>query len=242
MNGRVTSRGAGEYHAGEGHIALLSRLHKPNTARGVIYCHSYGGDHAQAVDGIETEAVLSTLAVAGHPVLSCDMGGPSTWGNDTAQSRLSEARAFLISRYGVTDTSVHLVAVSMGALVALNWARANASLVASVSLCVPVVDLADVHDNDRSGLAAPIEAAYGGGAGYSAAVDAHNPAANVGGYAGMPIRAWTSETDTIALAAKAESFASAVASRASVDTLGAIGHAVTGWSAAEVLSFVELFD
>lgn len=231
---RWHSFGFGLYRASDSHVLIAPRIQNPN-ARAVLFCPSHGNISTQAITPGWFEHVVSALAEAGFPVFAGDMGGGTAWGNDTMQSALSSARTYAGSRYGLRNDKVILLGTSMGVLGALNWARANPTLTACVLGAVPVVDLADIHDNNRSSYAAEIETAYGGAGSYATAASAHNPAAHASDYADIPIGLWYSSSDPTAIPGTVTAFASG--SGAQTTSLGAVGHNPLSTNAAEVVSF-----
>jgi alpha-beta hydrolase superfamily lysophospholipase len=155
---------------------------------------------------------------------------------------MTDAKNYLQGTAGAKAGKVLVYGGSMGALTALVWAMNNPTLVLGVGGIIPVVNLADVHDNNRGGHAASIETAYGGAAGYAAAVAAHNPAANPGLLASMPIKLWTGGNDAVATPGAASAFVAAVGSNASVTSLGAgVDHA-TGNAAFDPQQIVKFFN
>jgi pimeloyl-ACP methyl ester carboxylesterase len=118
---------------------------------------------------------------------------------------------------------VLLLGQSQGSLNALAWAMRNPELVAGVACILPIPSLAAMHDSPGApSYAASIEAAYGGLAGYTAAVGDHDPDQNRELLAGVPIKFWYSNNDPTSPPAPALAFAAATGVEA-VD-MGALGH------------------
>lgn len=233
----VASSGFGQYQAGENHLALVARQYRGDgTKRGVLFLHGRGGGYLDAMTpGIGGE-VCARLVNAGYPLLSCDLGGTVTWGNDTAQARVTTALGYLRSQFGASSSSVYVVGASMGALLALNWTKANLASVKALALCVPITDLADVHTNNRGGFATEAETAYGGAPAYATAEAAHNPAASPASFTSKPIRLWYASNDTTAVPATVTTFAAS--SGATTVNMGAVGHNVA-WNPLDVLTWLE---
>lgn len=153
----------GEYQAGEG--VVTCRPQTQTTKRGVIFCHGAGGSALNALHltGIPRQAeIVRTVADEGYTVLAGDFGGAQTWGNDTSLTRVGQAVTHLTALSGVNTGKVHLIGISMGGLVALNYAKANPTLVSSVTALIPTIDLKHVYDEDVQSSAALIDTAYGG--------------------------------------------------------------------------------
>lgn len=238
FNGVATSRGS----ATEAYATMQALRARPDATRpGIVYCHSRGNDASQAVAPGWIDDVTSALALAGYIVYGGDGGGTLTWGNDASQAAVATAKTNLqAAAIGAKAGKVGLLATSMGALTALNWARANAALVGCVALAIPVVDLAYEHDNNVNGYGAEIEAAYGNLAGYTAAVAAHNPMQNAAAHAaGPPLKMWRSTNDAIAVTARQDAFAAAVGANCPVSSLGAAGHSPVSTPPAEVVAFFQ---
>jgi hypothetical protein len=255
------------YRSGESCLVLVSRKYKPSgTKPGVIYAHGAGGTCASALD--TTTNVLPTIADAGYPVGAFDLGtptvasgttsGPFNWGNDNAITSMGAAKTWLQT----TDTSVgrlilgcgantakfHIYATSMGALATLNYliSLSNpASVCASVSLAVPVLDLDDIYQNNKQSWQASIASAYG--VSFPTGIPnltTHSPvaysAANLAKLT-MPIKIWGSSDDPVASnTALCKSWA-ATAPNATVADLGAVGHtgSLPFIPATDVLAFIS---
>lgn len=234
-----TSKGFGQYAAGEGHVGVYPRLRPTIQRRGVIVTHGHGADHTSPVFGPYgvPPGVPAALADAGMPVLSIDAGGTQPWGNDTSIARVADGWSYIKSQFGAKSDQVLIYGASMGALIALNWAKANPGLVAAMALHLPVTDLADIHDNNRIGYAVEIETAFGGAAGYAAAIAAHNPIANASAFSDIPIKMWYASNDTVVMPATVDAFASATGAKKA--SLGAVGHTTNTLDPGEVLAFLR---
>lgn len=239
MNGTATTRGS----ATEVYTRVQTLLAKPDATRpGIVYCHSVGNDASQAIATGYVDQVTHALALAGYIVYGGDMGGTAPWGNDASQAAVGTGKTNVqaTATGGAKSGKIGLLATSMGALSALNWARANPTLVACIGLMIPVVDLAYEHDNNVNGYAAAIEIAYTNLAGYTAAVTTHDPMQNTAAHAsGPPIKMWRSTDDAVAVTARQDAFAAAVGSNCQVSSLGAAGHFPQTVPPAEVVSFFQ---
>ena len=162
---------------------------------------------------------------------------PSAWGNDAAIDSVDKCATWLGTVRCRTD-KVFLAAASMGALAVLNWARTHLDQVAAVALCVPAVDLADLHDRTALGYQAEIEAAYGGHAGYLAALPTHNPTAFAADLASIPIKIWYSTNDPIIDPAKVQGFAATVGADLIVNPDPG-GHDVTAAPGAHIAAWFD---
>lgn len=212
--GLCTSYGVGQYAAGqatEAHTVFYDRRYQPNgLARPVVWLHSAGGNSQEpALPANGVLPLLTQLTARGVAVISIDAGG-TNWGNAFAQARVTDAVAFLRSNYGAHPTAkAVLLGISMGGLLALNYARANPTLVKATALLYPAVNLQWVHDN---GAAATAEAAHGGSLGaFNTAVAGSNPQAHAAEHAGLgiPAKMWRSDSDPTVSAAEQATFAAA---------------------------------
>lgn len=141
----------------------------------------------------------------------------STWGNAAIQADMETLRSNMIASGDHPTGPMHMLGISMGGLCALNFAKAKPTMVKSLCLVIPVVDVQDIYTNNRGSFASAISTAYGG-----APPDAQNPADNTSSFTSFPIRIYYSTTDNICLPAITESFATATG--AELVSMGAIGH------------------
>lgn len=235
----VTTRGSGEYRASEVHVGFRERRYKPSSVsrRGMIACHgaTAGGD--VFLDAAFRDP-LAYYADQIGPVIAADLGGASAWGNDTSIAAMSDAKTYLQGTLGAKSGTVMIWGGSMGALTALNWARANASSVAAVALAIPILDLDDVYQNNKGSYRAAIGTAYG--VTHPTAIPnlaTHSPVAYPDDIT-FPVRIYASSNDSIASTTSAcQTWATAVGANCTVVDLGAVGHAATGLSVSDLTSF-----
>ena len=208
-----TSRGVGEYVASEAHTLAFGRLYKKDASkRPLIYFTGGPGDDRDFLTSSASGAQLAPrLAEIGLPVISAAYGGGGQWGNDTTQTRIGQAWSFVQTRLGTNTDKFVGIGVSKGATALLNYTRNNPTNVAALFLIVPAVNVADIHDNNRSGLATEIENAYGGSAGWASAASTHDPAQQTAAFAalGLPVQMHYGADDTTVLPSVVQSFASA---------------------------------
>lgn len=217
---------------------LISGYRAPSAAnRAFIYSPGRGLGPDEAVRTRNTG--IQRLADAGLGGMAGSFGGTTTYGNDTAIERIGEAWDWLPNQIACPTDKVLVIGESMGGCDVLNWVQRNLGVVAAVALMVPLVDLADVHDNNRGGLASEIETAYGGGAGYAAAVDAHNPLEFATDLAGIPIKIWNASNDTLIVPATVAAFAAA--SGAETVDMGAVGHSIQTLDPSAIYGFLRQY-
>lgn len=226
MSQLVTSRGVGQYRSAETHLFVTDRMYKRTaTHRGIIYCHGAGSTAIPADGGFGGAQILA-LAAAGYPVISCDLGGTLTWGNDTAFAAVDDAWAYLKSAFGAKTDKVGLIGVSMGALTALGWARQHLSSVFAVAASIPVLDLDDVYQGNKGSYRADIGTAHG--VTYPTTIptlSTRSPVAfGSSDLAGLPLKCWSSSNDPIATVTSLASAWAGAGSTKTVVDLGAVGH------------------
>lgn len=181
----------------ENSAVILPKYYKPDaTRRCVIAAHGLLG----SAYGWRSEmAELRTFAALGFPVITADLGGPATWGNDTVQARITEAWNYMKLGWGVAHDGFVGYAQSMGGVALLNYMRAHPADMVALAGEVPVIGLDDTHDRDPLSLSGSIESAYGGLSAYNAAVATHDPYANMATHAalGIPTKFWVALDDPI---------------------------------------------
>jgi len=209
--------------------------------RGVLYVHGSEGVNGGAFEWLkhsERTKIITALVMAGFTVVSADLGGNYTWGNDTSMSRITAAKNYLHT-LGVLPGKIGLIGSSMGALNALNWAAVNPSDVACVVGMIPVIDLTDVHANNRGGCAASINTAYTGGYSEGAFGAVHNPSTNaVTKFSSFPIQLWYGVSDVIVAPSTVTAFKDAVGASCSTYALAG-GHAESTYGLIDINSIVS---
>lgn len=245
----MRSEGAlGTYQSGEGFVLLRPSFEDGVDRPGVVFCHGAGGlgTNALRLAGVPSQSRInkSIVDTLSRIMIAPDMGGVTTWGNDTSNTRIGQAITYLKTQQGVSADPVHLVGVSMGGLAALNYAKANPAEVASVVAVLPVLDLAYAEANNIQSSAASIDTAYGG-----TYVDAdqradHNPSF-YGPIAGSfrPTQVWYASDDEWCPLATFVAF-DATPNTTSFN-VGALGHdedAIAAVDIPTVLRFIEAHD
>lgn len=199
----------------ESSVRIYPKYRPATPRKGVMFVHGAGSDSTYCISPLGSQAQLTRkVAAAGFCGFAHDNGGVATWGNDTAISRLSAGKTYMQANMPVGSGKVALVSASMGGLNALAWAAANPTLVSCIVSVIPVIDVTDIHTNNRAGYAGSINSAYSGGWSEATYGATHNPLtmAAAGKYAGIPILFFYGATDTLCLPSKTEQFASTVGS------------------------------
>lgn len=185
-----TSYSVGRISPSEGDVEVRDKFPATNRPN-ILYVHGAGevGDGWMKVP--TRFPVFQSLTEAGFVITAPDLGGAQTWGNDTAQARITTAYNQIQTTKGTKPGKVILVAQSMGGLNSFIWAKNNPDKVAAIIALIPVVNLTDVY-GFNTGYAGLIDAAYGGS--YSEAVQGptRNPLtfANNGLMPPVPIQLW----------------------------------------------------
>jgi dienelactone hydrolase len=222
-----TSIGTGQYVAAETHMGCNGRYVKPAARRTVLI---HGGWGQSALSNMPPDNITRTVGEMGGPVMYADYVNGKQWGNDTVQSRISSLWSFAQSSFGAKTDKVVLYGTSMGGCCVLNWAIRNVAKVAAILLVIPVVDLGDVYDNNRTSslgftASTDIDAAYGGAGSFSGTVrTTHNPTLNAGALAGVPILQFYSGTDPVCVPSTQTAFQAAVGSSCTIVNMGNYGH------------------
>jgi dienelactone hydrolase len=221
--------------------SLLTPKERRMGARPVLYAHAYNTDGGSVDTGASywdfvPERLGATLAAG-------DFAGPATFGVDAATDAMEACRVAVSGGGGrvgggIANDKAVIYGGSMGTTAAMNYARRFPARVACVVAVLPVMDVEDVRANNRSNLAAPIEAAYGGLAGWNAARPTHNPIEFAASLAGVPMLLCYSTNDPIALAGFVASFAAAVGPSCTTLSMGAAGHTFFGLDLAAVAAFI----
>lgn len=246
--GLISSYGVGQYsagHATEAHAFVANRRYTPNTKRGFVYLLGAGTVASNDLLGLTGSS--GYFALGNYPSISADCGSTTsqgTWANPTGVSRMTDATNYFNTAFGAKIDKIGLVGVSHGSLTCLAWAVANASKVAFLYLALPACDVQDIHDNRAAGLATvglsptSIENAYGGLAGYNAAMPASNPAANDSTLAGVPARILYSSNDPIVDTSTVTALAAAIGPSCTLINTGANGHSTGGYNDTGAGAFV----
>lgn len=224
-------------------VAVTGLGYRPdNTRTPVLWAHGRGGSGVNETQLADNLRVMQAVSDVNLPILSMDMGGPATWGNDAAIAKVTDAKAYAQGALGGKAGKVLLWGGSMGSLAVLNWAKANPTLVAAVACALPANDLVNLHANAT--FTAEIETAYGGAAGYAAAVAAHDPSQNAASLTGFPIKLWYSTNDTTVVPSTVTAFQAAVnaaGGNCQIQSMGAIGHTITAISESDVATFLRAY-
>jgi predicted esterase len=240
----ATSTGTKGTEAGSAVTHLAYRA--DNTRPAVLWAHGRGGSGVNETQIADNFRVMNGVSCGNYPILSMDMGGQTTWGNDTAIAKVTDAKTYAQGTLGGKAGKVLLWGGSMGSLVVLNWAAANPTLVAAVACALPANSLVDLHDNNRGGFKTEIETAHGTGVLASfvgnATATAHDPTQQAANLISFPIKLWYSTDDTTVVPSTVTAFQTAVntaGGNCQIQSMGAIGHTITAIDETQVLRFFQ---
>lgn len=230
-------------------MGAWGRLTKPSAGKGILLLPSSAARAPAMFNSGANLNVVNALADAGFVLLAGDIGQPAgetTVGNSTSVTRTGQLKTYIQGSFAMPAASgkVGIFATSGGGLAALNYARANPTLVSCIGLGSVPTNVEQAHDEDNAGFAALIDGAYTNHAGYVAAMPAGNPhgTGNQTALAGIPIKMWNSSNDPYNCASMNAAYATLInnaGGTASTVSLGAVGHSITGIDAAQVAAFFQ---
>lgn len=227
----------------ESSVKITPKIHA-GTKPGAMYIHGAGSNSDYCIVPTANQSLLTQAVTgAGYYGWSHDNGGVATWGNDLSIGRISAGWTVQKGAMPVDNNKVVLISASMGGLNALAWAAQNASKVACIVSVIPVINLTDIHTNNRGGYAASINSAYGGAYSQATYGATHNPMtmATAGAFNGIPMLFYYGLTDTLCLPAETQAFAAAVGPSVQLISVPS-GHDLTSYGSVDpavVTSFIQ---
>lgn len=148
----------GTYRAAE-----KAMLHHPHgnvgTHYGALVVHGATGDYTQMAMDPFLRALGDNIGLTS---LTADYGGSTPWMNATHRDAIQSGFAYLTGRGGVRTDKVILIGGSMGFAGIMRWARENPAKVLAIIGLVGVGDSDAMYTSNRAGLAAGMDAAWGG--------------------------------------------------------------------------------
>lgn len=226
----------GNVVTGEQCIDFTPRFKYAAQMSGISFVHGAGSNADYCLSPLGNQAARTQVVASRFPGVAGDNGGPATWGNDTAITRLRSNLTRLGARSDVNTSNYALIGDSMGGIVSLNYAAQAAVKPKAIVLVIPVINPEDIRANNRSGYAASINAAYGGTYVEATQGATKNPytmraAAKL---AGIPMLIFYGATDTLCLPTYVQQFAAADPTKRTLvsiptghdfDTYNAVDHA-----------------
>lgn len=202
------------------HLAMhVGRLHAPFGDIPVLYFHDHLADGTTTLDGAY-DGVFSAVTSTSYPLLVPRLGGTSQWATPDvvdASGWVDDGLDWAAQQVWIDTRAdkVAIVAFGMGTLNALNWAWRNPGKVLSIVLVGPIVD-ADAFYADNPSLQATINADWGSGAAWTAALPTIDPMQNLDLVRpfGHKIQLWYGDADTQIDGADVRAFAELVGAEA----------------------------
>jgi hypothetical protein len=208
----------------------------------VVFCLGFGA--GALTPSTPTQLELLGTVLTGVVVLCPSLTTDNTdFGNAASLTAITDLLGWSAAQYGTRTDKVGYMGGSMGAFRALNHIRYNPSILAACALAIPALDLQGIHDRNPLGVAATLEAAYGGHAGYLAALDTHDPGRHPELYIPVAdrITLWYGADDLVTTAAEVEAFATG--SGVDARNQGNIGHTGPGDpNLGDAMYFQEIVD
>lgn len=237
----ITTTYTGLINQDDREIIIRPKYNPEVPKAGIMYTHGAGGTADALIEYAKATHRTRMAADAGFLAISADWGGPQTWGNQGAMNALTRGFNYLQNESIVKPGKVIIAGGSMGGLNALNWAARNPEKIACLSIYIPVVDMAGIHDNNLSNYASFIRNAHGGW-NTATMADTWSPLhqARLGKFANMPIRLHYGTTDPLCLPEKAIEFAETVGDNVQLRPLIG-GHNESGEIQVDRVSEVEFF-
>lgn len=211
---------------GDRRLVMIPRGHKHDGSTPMVIA-GHGHSSAPAgpyitvpFPGYGWRAFLAYIE-AGIPVCLIEAGGGKGWNSVASVDHMVSARDWMIEKYGCAPDP-HVFGFSMGGMLASTFAGLHGAR--SLVLACPALSMVHIHDTNYSGYgAAELEAAYGGLAGYQAAVPQRDPLAlaGAGEFDGIPIEVFHSAPgDNVAPLSALQQFATAVGAGIHYDSRG----------------------
>lgn len=146
-----------------GQVGAILRPRISRTRNPVVYMHSASSDATESVGAAlpsVNSVVLRRIADLGFTIAANTQPAASV-GNDTAQSRITDAIAAARAAGAHASAPAVLCGTSMGSSAVLRFAAQNPSLVACVVTWLTIPDLLTAYDDDVNGWRDLIATAYG---------------------------------------------------------------------------------
>lgn len=209
---RWTRYSADSSATGEAVALHVGRAHAPGGDIPVLYFHAYQGTAEGTLTG-SFSSLFTAVTSTSYPVLAARLGGSSQWATpDVVDSGgwVDDLVDWAAGQVwiGTRTDRVAVIGEGMGSLNALNWAWRNPGKVLAVALLRPIVD-ADKFYDDNPSLQATIDADWGSGAAWTAALPDIDPMRNLDAIRpfGHKVGLWFFDADAEVDPADVEAFA-----------------------------------
>jgi hypothetical protein len=189
-------------------VDLYPKINKSDRS-GVIFYHGAGSTATYLLDAAPANQADLTQRVSSRwPGISGGYGGDS-WGAPAANAKAESYLARMRSRAGGSADDFSAIGASMGGLTGFNQARNTSGIKpTAIVMVIPVINLADIVDNNRGGFAGAVNTAFGGAYNEAASGATCNPYTYRAdaSIAGIPMLIFYGLTDAICLPAFTEAF------------------------------------
>lgn len=223
LSSRWTRYAADTFAAGEQLALHVTRLGFPQQKVPIVVFHDYLRDAVGDLDN-GYEGVMTAHTSTGYPVIEPLLVGTSQWATPDVVGTggaVDQAIAYANAQVWIATRAdkVAILAFGMGTLNALNWAWRNPGKVRSLVLVGPITNAAKFY-TDNPGLQAAINADWGSGAAWTAALPTIDPLQNLALIRpfGHRIQLWYGTTDAQIAGADVEAFAELVGADANAFT------------------------
>jgi pimeloyl-ACP methyl ester carboxylesterase len=139
----------GRVQSGESGVLIPPRVINGSGRYPLIACHGAGAswDSWLAPGWPRATEMLQKAAVAGIPGIAEHLGG-DTYGNPTSSARLAAALTAVAAATGCSSSKAHFVTISMGCAVAMEYAIANPTKVASLTCMIPLASIINTQNSN----------------------------------------------------------------------------------------------
>lgn len=216
---RITSTGRGRMTAGQVDCYSIGENFNPELPP-VIYGHGAGSDAAM-LSGFELpghQPIVQALTDMGFAVVGASAA--QSYGNAAAMTSVTNAVTFARNTLGCSTKPIAMLGTSMGGTTAMTYAYNNPTLVACIVGLIPIIDLAEMVEQDTLGLASAVLAAWSVAALPLPAGADPNTAGHRATLAQIPMQHWYATDD--AVSANITSFQQATG--CDVRAVGPYGH------------------
>lgn len=227
MTYSVTAK-SGRAEVGQFDAMFQPRVVDTGTAP-IVACHGANAQwHQWMSQGFpRMHQLLVEAANGGVPSVAAMVGGAATFGNPTSVAAVGTDLTAVAAATGSSAEKVHLVGASMGAAVACEYAIANPTNIATMTLLIPLVDIVGLYESNTGGFRAQIGTAWGVTYPTPLPADA-DILAQAATLSGIPIRLYYAPDDPLIDPADVVAFTAAVGPSASATATQGGGHTDAG--------------
>lgn len=157
----ITKSAVSKIATRETHVVQFPRKLPATPGRLIIVNHGIGQtSFDSALSGVRYSILYKQLTDAGFHLLHFDGVPTGHWANDATIARLTDVWTWAKANLPIRTDKVDLLGFSHGNTLSCAWARQNPTQVQALASIIGVVNVQDVHDNDRGALRAGIQGAF----------------------------------------------------------------------------------